>query len=165
MPKATKTDNKKKYELTEEGKLRLESELNELKTVKREEIITAIKEARAQGDLSENADYDAARNEQARIEKRITEIEDILKNFTLIKANDDKDVVNIGKTVGVKFLNKNNQIKEFQLVGTIEANPLEGKISIESPIGKAIIRNKVGDVVSVKSETGNSFNVEIVSIN
>lgn len=152
----------KKYELTEIGKKRLEDELSDLKNVKREENLQALKDAREQGDLSENADYDAARNEQARIESRISEIEEILKNVVIIKASDD-DSVNIGKTVELKFIEK-NQVQTFQLVGTIEADPRAGKISVESPLGKSIVKAKKGDSVTVKSETGRSFTVEILNI-
>jgi transcription elongation factor GreA len=155
---------KKLYELTQAGVDNLKAELTELKDVKRLENLEALKEARAQGDLSENADYDAARNEQARIEARIIEIETILKNVRIIKSTDDSSAVNIGKVVELRFVEK-NKIDKYQLVGTIEADPKENKISIESPLGKSIKGKEVGDVITVKSETGRSFNVEIVSIN
>jgi transcription elongation factor GreA len=150
------------YQLTQEGVDKLKDELKELKEVKRAENLEALKEARAQGDLSENADYDAARNEQARIEARIAEIETILKNHKVIKATAE-DTVIIGKIVKIRFLDK-NQEKEFHLVGSIEANPMAGKISIESPIGKAIKNHQKGDIVQVKSETGRIFSVEILEI-
>ncbi|MEF3692679.1 MAG: transcription elongation factor GreA, partial [Acholeplasmataceae bacterium] len=119
--------------------------------------------ARAQGDLSENADYDAARNEQARIEARIAEIENIIKNVKIIKTTSE-DIVNIGKTVKVKFL-ATNEIKEFYLVGSIEADPKLRKISIESPIGRAMLNKNEGDVIEVKTETGRIFSIEIMEIN
>ncbi len=153
---------KKIYELTQAGVDKLKEELKDLKDVKRKENLEALKEAREQGDLSENADYDAARNEQARIESRILEIETILKNLKIIKTSDDS-AVNIGKTIKLKFVEK-NQEKEFQLVGTIEADPINGKISIESPLGKSIRGHEKGDVIMVKSETGKNFHVEILEI-
>lgn len=150
------------YQLTQEGVDKLRDELKELKEVKRVENLEALKEARAQGDLSENADYDAARNEQARIEARIAEIENILKHHKVIKTAEE-GIVQIGKKVKVRFIDK-NQEKIFHLVGSIEANPLNDKISIESPIGKAMKNHQKGDVVQVKSETGRIFSVEIIEI-
>ncbi|MDX9691982.1 MAG: transcription elongation factor GreA [Acholeplasmataceae bacterium] len=153
---------KQMFQLTQEGVDNLKTELAYLKDVKRLENIEAIKEARAQGDLSENADYDAARNEQARIESRIAEIENIIKNVKIIKANQE-DIVNIGKTVNVRFI-ESGEIKEFYLVGSIEADPRARKISIESPIGKAMLNHQEGDLVEVKTETGRIFQIEIVDI-
>jgi transcription elongation factor GreA len=153
---------KQMFQLTQEGVDNLKTELTYLKDVKRHENLEALKEARAQGDLSENADYDAARNEQARIEARIAEIENIIKNVKIIKANQE-DIVNIGKTVNVRFL-ESGEIKEFYLVGSIEADPRVRKISIESPIGKAMLNHQEGDLVEVKTETGRIFQIEIVDI-
>jgi transcription elongation factor GreA len=153
---------KQMFQLTQEGVDNLKTELAYLKDVKREENLEALKEARAQGDLSENADYDAARNEQARIEARIAEIENIIKNVKIIKANQE-DIVNIGKTVNVRFI-ESGDIKEFYLVGSIEADPRARKISIESPIGKAMLNHQEGDLVEVKTETGRIFQIEIVDI-
>lgn len=154
---------KQTFQLTQEGVDNLKRELSYLKDVKRGENLEALKEARAQGDLSENADYDAARNEQARIEARIAEIENIIKNVKIIKTTSE-DIVNIGKTVKVKFL-ATNEIKEFYLVGSIEADPKLRKISIESPIGKAMLNKNEGDVIEVKTETGRIFSIEIMEIN
>lgn len=154
---------KKVYELTQAGLDQLKDELKELVEVKRKENLEAIKEARAQGDLSENADYDAARNEQARIEARIAEIKEIIKNVKIIKTNNDSSVVNIGKEVVLYFVDKDKEAT-YQLVGTIEANPKNGKISIDSPLGKAIRNKEEGDTVTVKSETGKSFNVVIKKV-
>lgn len=154
---------KQTFQLTQEGVDNLKQELSYLKDVKRGENLEALKEARAQGDLSENADYDAARNEQARIEARIAEIENIMKNVKIIKTTSE-DIVNIGKTVKVKFL-ASNEIKEFYLVGSIEADPKLRKISIESPIGRAMLNKNEGDVVEVKTETGRIFSIEIMEIN
>ncbi|MDD3067923.1 MAG: transcription elongation factor GreA [Bacteroidales bacterium] len=154
---------KQTFQLTQEGVDNLKQELSYLKDVKRGENLEALKEARAQGDLSENADYDAARNEQARIEARIAEIENIIKNVKIIKTTSE-DIVNIGKTVKVKFL-ATDEIKEFYLVGSIEADPKLRKISIESPIGRAMLNKNEGDIVEVKTETGRIFSIEIVEIN
>ncbi len=154
---------KQMFQLTQEGVDNLKLELTHLKDVKRGENLEALKEARAQGDLSENADYDAARNEQARIEARIAEIENIIKNVKIIRTTNE-DIVNIGKTVSVKFL-ASEEIKEFYLVGSIEADPKARKISIESPIGKAMLNHSEGDVVEVKTDTSRVFSIEILEIN
>ncbi len=156
------TINKQKFELTEEGLENLKEELHILKNVKRVENLEDIKEARAQGDLSENADYDAARNEQAKIEARIKEIEIILKNAKIIHSASG-DSVNIGKEVVLNFLEKKVK-RTLKLVGTIEANPMEGKLSIESPLGKAIKNHVKGDTVIVHSETKKSFEVKIEEV-
>ena len=148
--------------LTPEGLDKLKQELEELKG-KRMAITEKIALARELGDLSENADYDAARNEQARIEARISEIENIMKNVKIIKTTSE-DIVNIGKTVRVRFL-ESKEIKELYLVGSIEADPKTRKISVESPIGKAMINHAEGDTVEVKTETGRIFSIEIVEIN
>ena len=154
---------KQTFQLTQEGVDKLKTELTYLKDVKRGENLESLKEARAQGDLSENADYDAARNEQARIEARIAEIENVVKNVKIIKTTSE-DIVNIGKTVQVRFL-ETKEVKEFYLVGSIEADPKSRKISVESPIGKAMINHAEGDTVEVKTETGRIFSIEIVEIN
>ncbi|HPX72073.1 MAG TPA: transcription elongation factor GreA [Acholeplasmataceae bacterium] len=154
--------SKKVYDLTEEGVLELEGELNHLKDVKRPENLQNLKEARAQGDLSENADYDAARTEQAQIEARIKEIEYILKNVRLIKATND-NVVGMGKRVKLLFVSQKIE-REFDVVGHLQANPTKGTISVESPLGKAIRNTQVGDEVTVKAETGNIFTVKILEV-
>ncbi|MDT8336277.1 MAG: transcription elongation factor GreA [Candidatus Izemoplasmatales bacterium] len=151
------------YKLTEAGYEQLKAELGELKGDKRNANLEALKEARAQGDLSENADYDAARDEQARIEARIKEIENILKNSEIIKENNRSRVIGMGKTVVVKFAH--NKIEtEFTIVGKLEANPIQKKVSNESPIGKAIIGTKKGKIVTYKSETGQEITVEIIDV-
>ena len=147
--------------LTSEGFLELETELNNLKTVERPRIIEAIKEARAQGDLSENADYDAARDEQAKIEARITELEYKLENAKIIEKASG-DVVAVGTTVTVKYVEDDDE-EEYSIVGSMEADPFENKISNESPIGKAIMNRRVGDIISVESPTG-SYDIKIVKI-
>lgn len=153
---------KREYELTQSGLEALNEELRILKTTKREENLLAIKEAREQGDLSENADYDAARNEQARIEGRIAEIEAILKNVKIIKQTTSSQV-EIGKTVEIEFIE--NKIKrEFDLVGSIEADPRKNKISIDSPLGRAIRGHEKGQQVTYKTENGKTFSVKILEV-
>lgn len=150
-----------RYKLTEQGLLDLQNELESLKTVDRKRNLNALKEARAQGDLSENADYDAARDEQAQIEARIKEIEGILKNFEIIKK-DKSNIVNIGKTVFLKVGDLPEQ--EYTLVGSLEADPIKKRISNESPIGKGIIGSKKGDTIVVKTETGRDVVVTIIDV-
>ncbi len=161
------------YQLTQEGVDKLRNELQYLKEVKRPENIEALKDARAQGDLSENADYDAARNEQARIEARIQEIEVIIKNVKLIRKSAE-DKINIGKSVKVLFIEKNEE-KTFHLVGSLEVDPKANKISVESAIGKSLIdyarkkeesedKNVIGNIVNVKTETGKIFEIQILEI-
>jgi len=150
------------YQLTQEGYDHLKEELKELVDVKRQENLDALKEARAQGDLSENADYDAARTEQARIESRITEIENILKYAKIIKTSNE-DVVNIGKKVKVKFQDSGKE-REFYFISSIEVDPKLNKISIESPIGKALKGHEIGDIITFKSETNKVTTIEILKI-
>ena len=149
------------YQLTQQGFQDLVEELERLKEVDRKENLEALKEARAQGDLSENADYDAAREQQARIEARIKEIEGILKNYEIIKG-DLSNKVNIGKTVVIKV--GDMPAMEYTIVGSLEANPRQKKISNESPIGKGIIGCKKGQTVSVTTETGRDVQVKIVDV-
>ena len=152
---------KKEFLLTSEGFLELETELNNLKSNDRPRIIEAIKEARAQGDLSENADYDAARDEQAKIEARIQELEYMLEHAKIIeKATGDK--VEVGTTVTVNYVDDDEE-EIYSIVGSMEADPFENKISNESPIGKAIMHKKVGDIISVESPNG-SYDIKIVKI-
>ena len=151
----------KTYKLTQQGLLDLQNELERLKTEDRKRNLEALKEARAQGDLSENADYDAARDEQAQIEARIKEIEGILKDYEIIKE-DHSNKVNIGKTVVIKVGDLPEQ--EYTIVGSLEADPLRKKISNESPIGKGIIGTKKGKSVTIKTETGRDVIVKIVDV-
>ena len=157
----------KKTLLTYTGLKKLEDELENLKVVKRKEVAGKIKEAREQGDLSENAEYDAAKDEQRDIEARIDEIEElekILKNAEVVVEDDvDLDTINIGCTVDVYDKEFEEEIV-FQLVGSTEANSLEGKISNESPVGKALIGKKVGDVVAVETQAG-VIEYEVLKIN
>ena len=146
--------------LTPEGFLALEEELNDLKENQRPKVIQDIKEARALGDLSENAEYDTAKNEQARIEARIKEIEYKLEHSVVEKAS--KDNVSIGSTVTVKYVDDDEE-EVYKMVGSLEADPFENKISNESPIGNAIFGKKVGDIIEVESPNG-SYKLEIVKI-
>ena len=148
--------------LTEEGYQQLQKKLDELKFVKRPEITERIKVARDFGDLSENAEYDAAKNEQARIEGEIAEIEATLKIAEIIKGGGAKDVVAVGKTVKVLDVDF-DETTIYEIVGTTEADITKNKISNESPLGKALIGSKVGDEVTVKAPQG-AYQVKVVSI-
>ena len=153
----------KKNILTYEGLKRYEEELHELKVVRRHEVAQKIKEAREQGDLSENAEYDAAKDEQRDIEARIEELEKILKNVEVIADEDvTSDAINIGCTVVIKDLEEGDT-ETYSIVGSTEANSLKGKISNESPVGKALIGAVVGDVVSVMTPAG-EFQYEVLEI-
>jgi transcription elongation factor GreA len=140
-------------ELTKAGYEELKAELEKLKTVDRIKIREAIKEARDQGDLSENADYSSAREQQANIEARILEIENILKYAKIMEVN----------TVTVKYIDL-NITKTFQIVGTIEADPFAGKISKDSPLGKAISGRNVGDKFIIAAENGKEHRVELIEL-
>lgn len=152
---------KKEVLITAEGYLALEEELNDLKLNKRPEIITALKDARAQGDLSENADYDAARNAQAELESKIKEIEYTLEHAKIINT-ENKNIVNVGTTVTINYVD-DDEDEEYKLVGSLEADPMNNKISNESPLGKAIMNKKVGDIIAVESPNG-SYDIKIVKI-
>ena len=144
----------KKNLLTYAGLKNLEEELHDLKVVKRKEVAQKIKEAREQGDLSENAEYDAAKDEQRDIEARIDEIEKILKNAeVLVEDEVDLDKISVGCKVKLYDYEYEEEI-EFKIVGSTEANSLQGKISNESPVGKALIGAKVDDVVKVEMPAG-----------
>ena len=144
----------KKNILTYEGLRKLEEELEDLKVVRRKEVADKIKEAREQGDLSENAEYDAAKDEQREIEARIEELEKILKNAEVVDEDEvDVDTINIGCKVKVLDVEFEEEV-EFRIVGSTEASSLKGKISNESPVGKALLRRKVGDVVEVETPAG-----------
>ena len=144
----------KKNLLTFTGLKKLEEELHDLKVFKRKEVAGKIKEAREQGDLSENAEYDAAKDEQRDIEARIDELEQILKNAEVVVEDEvDSDKINIGCTVAVYDEEFDEEI-EFKIVGSTEANSLQGKISNESPVGKALLGREVGDEVVVETQAG-----------
>ena len=144
----------KKNILTYEGLKKYEDELENLKVVKRQEVAQKIKEARAQGDLSENAEYDAAKDEQRDIEARIDELEKILKNAEVIVEDEvDLDKINIGCQVKILDIEMNQEL-DYKIVGSTVANSLKGKISNESPVGRALIGAKTGDIVRVETPGG-----------
>ena len=147
--------------LTAKGFAELEEELNELRTTKREENIQAIKEARSHGDLSENSEYDAARDEQAKIEARIQELEYKLEHATIID-NKNSDEVNVGSNVTILYVDDDEE-DTYSIVGSLEADPFENKVSNESPIGSALIGSKVGDVLNVEGPNG-SYQVKVLKI-
>ena len=153
----------KKNILTYEGLKKYEEELQELKVVKRREVAEKIKEAREQGDLSENAEYDAAKDEQRDIEARIEELEKILKNAEVVDEDEvDLERINIGCKVKILDVEYNDEL-EYKIVGSTEANSLKGKISNESPVGKALIGAKVGDTITVETPAG-SFQYKVLEI-
>ena len=144
----------KKNILTYEGLKKLEDELQDLKVVKRKEVADKIREAREQGDLSENAEYDAAKDEQRDIEARIEEIEKILKNAEVVVDEDvDLEKISIGCSIRILDIEFDEEL-EYKIVGSTEANSLKGKISNESPVGKALLGKKVGDTVTVETQVG-----------
>ncbi|NLP45455.1 MAG: transcription elongation factor GreA [Epulopiscium sp.] len=144
----------KKTVLTYEGLQKMEEELDYLKIVKRKEIAEKIKEARAQGDLSENAEYDAAKDEQAEVESRIVELEKLLRNAVVIDEEEvDLDVINVGCKVTLHDVEFDEEVV-YDIVGSTEANPMEGKLSNESPVGTALLGKKIGDLVEVHVPEG-----------
>ena len=144
----------KKNILTYAGLKQYEDELQNLKVFKRKEVAQKIKEAREQGDLSENAEYDAAKDEQRDIEARIEELEKLLKNAEVVVEDEiDLDKINVGCKVKVKDMEFDEDM-EFFIVGSTEANSLQNKISNESPVGQALVGRKVGDVVDVETQMG-----------
>ena len=156
--------HEKKNILTYEGLKALEDELQDLKVNRRREVAVKIKEAREQGDLSENAEYDAAKDEQRDIELRIEEIDNILKNAEVVVEEDvDLNVINVGCKVKLKDL-EFDEIMEYKIVGSTEADCLNGKISNESPVGVALIGSKAGDTIEVESPNGDMVKYEILEI-
>lgn len=153
----------KDFFLTSEGFLELETELNYLKTEKREEVLRTLKEARSLGDLSENAEYDTARDEQSKLEARIKEVEYILEHATIIEEDQVADgTVYIGCTVTLQY-DGEDDTEEYKIVGSQEADPFNNKISNESPIAAAILNKKVGETVEVSSPDG-VYKVKIISV-
>ena len=153
--------DKKEVFLTAEGFTELETELDELKRVKRPEIINAIKEARALGDLSENTEYHSAREEQAIIEGKIQEIEYKLEHAVII-SEEVSVTVRLGSSVVIRY-DDEDDTEEYKIVGSTEADPFENKISNESPIAKALLGKKKGAIVSVESPNG-KYNIELIEI-
>lgn len=155
--------NEKQYPMTLAGKQKLEEELEHLITVKRKEVVERIKIARSFGDLSENSEYDSAKEEQGFVEGRISAIESMLRNAIIIQEDEaQKDVVTLGKTVTFIEL-PDGEEEEYTIVGSAEADPFEGKISNDSPIAKALLGHKVDDVLKI-STPGGDMEVRIVSI-
>lgn len=152
---------KKEIFLTKNGVLEIAAELDDLKQNVRPEVISQIKEARAQGDLSENAEYHAARDRQGQVEARIKELEYLLDNATIIEEG-NSDVVKVGSTIEIKYI-EDDEIETYSIVGSTEADPFENKISNESPIAKAIMGLKKGAVVTIESPNG-SYDIELVSV-
>ncbi|TDL98177.1 transcription elongation factor GreA [Macrococcus brunensis] len=153
----------KEYPMTQEGYNKLEEELEHLKTVKRPEVVEKIKVARSFGDLSENSEYDAAKDEQGFVEQEIVKIEMMLRHAKIISGDGSKSEVQIGRTV--KFVEVPDGDEEsYMIVGSAEADPFEGKISNESPIAKSLIGKKVNDEVNVPLPNGNEMRVKIVEI-
>ncbi|MEK3797869.1 transcription elongation factor GreA [Peribacillus sp. FSL H8-0477] len=152
----------KVFPMTKEGKEKLEKELEVLKTVKRKEVVERIKIARSFGDLSENSEYDSAKEEQAFVEGRITTLENMIRNAKIIEEDTTTDSVTLGKSVTFVELPDGDE-ETYNIVGSAEADPFEGKISNDSPIAKSLIGKKVGDTVSV-STPGGDMTVKIVSI-
>jgi transcription elongation factor GreA len=157
------TMQEKKNILTYEGLRKYEDELHDLKVIKRQEVAQKIKEAREQGDLSENAEYDAAKDEQRDIEARIEDLEKILKNAEVVVEDEvNLDHINIG--CKVKILDKDSDEEfEYKIVGSTEANSLNGRISNESPVGRALVGLVVGDTVNVETQAG-TFCYEVLEI-
>jgi len=146
--------SEKKTVLTYAGLKNLEEELQELRTVRRKDVAEKIKEARGQGDLSENAEYDAAKEEQAEIEARIAIIEKMLRNAELIDEDDlDMDTVGLGSTVKLWDEEFSEEL-DYMIVGSLEADPFSGKISNESPLGHALLQKRVGESVTVEAPDG-----------
>lgn len=154
----------KKNILTYEGLKALEDELQDLKVNRRKQVAVKIKEAREQGDLSENAEYDAAKDEQRDIELRIEEIDNILKNAEVVVEEDvDVNVINVGCKVKIRDLDFDEEM-EYKIVGSTEADCLNGKISNESPVGMALIGSKAGETIEIETPTGEMIRYEILEI-
>ena len=152
----------KEIALTPEGQAKLEDELLHLETVRRREVGERIKEAKEFGDISENSEYDDAKNEQAFVESRIIEVTTILARATIIDAPKKSDKVGLGSKVELKDSKGTTTL--YQVVGSAEADPAEAKISNESPVGSSIIGHKKGDVVKVTTPSGKILNYTVVSI-
>ena len=153
----------KKYKITQQEHDKLQQELDYLRTVKEKEVAEQIKEARAFGDLSENSEYDEAKNEQGKLNSKVLEIENILANHEIIRDSDViKDVVTLGCTVKLKDAS-DGSIEVYAIVGTREADPLNMKISDESPLGKALLGKKVGAKITYEAPMG-SFIYKLISV-
>ncbi|MBP2256587.1 transcription elongation factor GreA [Virgibacillus alimentarius] len=154
----------KSYYMTQEGKEKLEEELHYLKTEKRQEVVERIKIARDFGDLSENSEYDAAKDEQAFVETRISQVEKMIRNAVIIENdNENPDIVSLGKSVTFTEL-PNGEEETYTIVGSAEADPFSGKISNDSPMAKSLLGQGKGDEVTV-STPGGEIQVKIISVN
>jgi transcription elongation factor GreA len=157
------TANEKQFPMTKEGKEKLEQELEYLKTVKRKEVVERIKIARGFGDLSENSEYDAAKDEQAFVEARIQTLENMIRNAVIIEEDtENPDVVSLGKSVTFIEL-PDGEEETYTIVGSAEADPFEGKISNDSPIAKSLLGRRVGEEVTVQTPGGEML-VKIVAV-
>lgn len=153
----------KEFPMTQSGYEQLQQELEELITVKRPEVVEKIKVARSFGDLSENSEYDAAKDEQGFVEQEITKTEDMIRHAKIIEDNNNNNVVQLGKTVTFTEL-PDGEEEQYQIVGSAEADPFEGKISNESPIATALLGANLNDELNVPLPNGNEMKVKIVSI-
>ncbi|QMU07804.1 transcription elongation factor GreA [Levilactobacillus suantsaii] len=153
----------KMYPMTEEGQQKLQNELEELKTVKRPKVIDRIKIARSYGDLSENSEYESAKDEQSMLETRISTVERMLQYAQIIDNDDtDKDEISVGKKVTFKEL-PDEDPEEYTIVGAAEADPMSGKISNESPIAKGLLGHRVGEKVTLETP-GGDMTVEVLKV-
>ncbi|MCY8233583.1 transcription elongation factor GreA [Priestia endophytica] len=153
----------KEYPMTQEGKEKLETELEQLKTVKRKEVVERIKIARSFGDLSENSEYDAAKDEQAFVEGRISTLETMIRNAKIIEGDENSSTVSLGKTI--TFVEQpDGDEEQYTIVGSAEADPFEGRISNDSPIAKALMGKHIGDEVLVQTPGGEML-VKITAVN
>ena len=153
----------KEYRISAERLEEFKEELTYLKTVKEKEIAEQIKEARSFGDLSENSEYDEAKNEQGKLYSRMAELEEILANYTIIDDSEKSaDMIHVGTTVVVKDM-EFDEVETYEIVGSQEADPMNGRISEESPFGKALLGRKTGDEVVVEAPAGN-LHYQIVKI-
>jgi transcription elongation factor GreA len=153
----------KQYPMTEEGREKIVQELEYLKTVRRKEVVERIKVARGFGDLSENSEYDSAKEEQAFVEGRIALLENMLRHAVIIEDDGDKETVSLGKTVTFVEL-PDGEEESYTIVGSAEADPFEGKISNDSPIAKSLLGKKIGDEVTVNTP-GGEIVVKIIAVN
>ncbi|CAD2074133.1 transcription elongation factor GreA [Jeotgalicoccus coquinae] len=156
-------ENKKEYPMTQAGYDQLHVDLEELKTVRRPDVVEKIKVARSFGDLSENSEYDAAKDEQGFVEKEITKIEEMIRHAVIIEDTGDNNTVSLGKTVTFKEI-PDGEEESYQIVGSAEADPFEGKISNESPMAQSLLGSKLKDEVKVALPNGSDMKVKIVKI-
>ena len=157
-----RVSTEKQYPMTVAGKQKLEEELELLKTVKRKEVVERIKIARSFGDLSENSEYDSAKEDQAFVEGRISTIESMIRNAVIIEEEENNDTVSLGKTVTFIEIPDGDE-ETYTIVGSAEADPLEGLISNDSPIAKGLLGKSTGDKVKITTP-GGEMDVEIISI-